>query len=107
MIRILAIIQEFVPTRSFLRIITHAPALIRMLDDFAMSELILAVRIHAKMAVCAVMKTVVRIITVVVAIIRILEDYVKFEKILAIRIHVKITGPAMKKTTVPGTDVNA
>ena len=59
-IRILATIQEFVPTRSFLRIITHAPAVIRMLEDFAMLELILAVQIHAKMAVCAVIKTVVR-----------------------------------------------
>ena len=58
--RILAIIQEFVPTRSFLRIITHALVVIRMLVDFAWLELILAVRIHAKMAVCAVIKTVVR-----------------------------------------------
>ena len=59
MIRILAIIQEFVPTRSYLLIITHATAVIRILEGYVTRELILAVRIHVKIAVLAVLKTVV------------------------------------------------
>ena len=52
--------QAFVPIRWYLRITSSVTAAILTMGDYAMLELILAVRIHVKMAAPAVIKTAVR-----------------------------------------------
>ena len=54
--RILAIIQEFVPTRSYPRIITNATVVIRILEGYVTREFLLATLILVNMTVYAVMK---------------------------------------------------